>query len=131
MLEALLSFLMFVTAIFLILLILVQRGRGGGLAGVFGGPGGQSAFGAKAGDLFTRITIGVVAFWIVLCIVAIRVLSTQEELLGDTGGSPPTDQPAQQGPAFPDAGQQPGTSPGADAPGPASGSGPTSPGGSP
>jgi len=130
MLEALLSFLMFVTAIFLILLVLVQRGRGGGLAGVFGGPGGQSAFGAKAGDLFTRITIGVVAFWIVLCIVAIRVLRTQEELLGETGGSSPAGQPAQQGPAFPDAGQQPDASPGAETPGPASGSGPASPGGS-
>jgi preprotein translocase subunit SecG len=131
MLEALLSFLMFVTAIFLILLILVQRGRGGGLAGVFGGPGGQSAFGAKAGDLFTRITIGVVAFWIVLCIVAIRVLSTQQELLCDTGTGSPTDRPVQQGPAFPDAGQQTGTSPGAETPGPASDSGPNSPGGSP
>jgi preprotein translocase subunit SecG len=90
MLEALLSFLMFITAIFLILLILVQRGRGGGLAGVFGGPGGQSAFGAKAGDLFTRITIGVVAFWIVLCVVSIRILSTHEVLLEETGTSTPT-----------------------------------------
>lgn len=97
MLEVLLSFLLFVTAIFLILLILVQRGRGGGLAGVFGGPGGQSAFGAKAGDLFTRITIGVVAFWIVLCLVSIRLLSTQEELLGDMGASSQTQSTPQEG----------------------------------
>src|SRR5687768_7239306 len=48
-------FLMFLVAIFLILLVLVQRGRGGGLAGALGGMGGQSAFGTKAGDLFTRI----------------------------------------------------------------------------
>ena len=53
--------LMLLVAIFLILLVLVQRGRGGGLAGAFGGMGGQSAFGTKAGDLFTRITIGVAA----------------------------------------------------------------------
>ncbi len=117
MLEALLSFLMFVTAIFLILLILVQRGRGGGLAGVFGGPGGQSAFGAKAGDLFTRITIGVVAFWIILCIVAIRVLSTQQELLGETGSSSPTEQPVQQGRAFPEAVPQQEGSSGSETPG--------------
>jgi preprotein translocase subunit SecG len=57
-------------AIFLILLVLVQRGRGGGLAGALGGMGGSSAFGAKAGDVFTRITIIVVAIWIVLCILA-------------------------------------------------------------
>lgn len=98
MLEGLLSFLMFMTAIFLILLILVQRGRGGGLAGVFGGPGGQSAFGAKAGDLFTRITIGVVAFWIVLCLISIRVLSTQEELLGEIGGQNPAQQTSSERP---------------------------------
>ena len=43
-------------SIFLILLVLVQRGRGGGLAGALGGSGGSSAFGAKAGDTFTIIT---------------------------------------------------------------------------
>ena len=67
--------LMFVTSVFLILLVLVQRGRGGGLAGAFGGMGGQSAFGTKAGDLFTRITMGVAAAWILLCICAILVLN--------------------------------------------------------
>ena len=51
-------------AIFLILLVLVQRGRGGGLAGALGGMGGSSAFGAKAGDVFTRITIVAAAIWI-------------------------------------------------------------------
>ena len=54
-------------AIFLILLVLVQRGRGGGLAGALGGMGGSSAFGAKAGDVFTRITIVTAAIWIVVC----------------------------------------------------------------
>ena len=60
--------LMMLTALFLILLILVQRGKGGGLAGAFGGMGGQSAFGTKAGDTFTRITVGVAAFWILMCL---------------------------------------------------------------
>ena len=36
--------------------------QGGGLAGAFGGMGGQNAFGTKAGDLFTKITIGVATF---------------------------------------------------------------------
>ena len=57
-------------AIFLILLVLVQRGRGGGLAGALGGMGGSSAFGAKAGDVFTRITIIAASIWIGLCLVA-------------------------------------------------------------
>ena len=53
---------------FLILLILIQRGKGGGLAGAFGGLGGQSAFGTKAGDTFMRITIVCAVFWFLLCI---------------------------------------------------------------
>ena len=50
----------------LILVVLLQRGRGGGLAGAFGGLGGQSAFGTKAGDVFTKITIGLVTVWVLL-----------------------------------------------------------------
>ena len=41
----------------LILTILIQRGKGGGLIGAFGGAGGSSPFGSKAGDTFTRITL--------------------------------------------------------------------------
>jgi preprotein translocase subunit SecG len=66
--------LMFLTALFLILLVLIQRGRGGGLAGALGGMGGQSAFGSKAGDTFTRITIGAASFWICLCILGVWLL---------------------------------------------------------
>jgi protein translocase SecG subunit len=62
------------TAVFIIVLVLIQRGKGGGLAGALGGMGGQSAFGTKAGDMFTRITIGVAAFWIILCIAAVIAL---------------------------------------------------------
>src|SRR6478735_3745670 len=68
--SVLLALLLSSLAIFLVLLVLVQRGRGGGLAGALGGMGGSSAFGAKAGDVFTRITIVVVAIWIVACILA-------------------------------------------------------------
>lgn len=68
--------LMSVVAIFLILLILVQRGRGGGLAGAFGGMGGQSAFGTKAGDTFTRITIVAAIVWILVCVASVKFLSS-------------------------------------------------------
>jgi preprotein translocase subunit SecG len=87
----LLGLLLFFTACFLILIILLQRGRGGGLAGALGGMGGQSAFGAKAGDLFTRITMGVAAFWILLCIVTPKIMGTQEPgfTSGSESGTPP------------------------------------------
>src|SRR5436309_15120085 len=61
-----LNVLVILTSIFLILIVLIQRGKGGGLAGAFGGAGGSSAFGSRAGDLFTKITIGLGAVWIVL-----------------------------------------------------------------
>ncbi|GAB6166533.1 hypothetical protein JCM19992_25330 [Thermostilla marina] len=58
-------------SLFMIGLILIQRGRGGGLSGAFGGMGAQSVFGTKAGDTFTRITIGAAAVWFLLCVLAV------------------------------------------------------------
>ena len=55
---------------FLMLVILLQRGRGGGLAGAFGGGGGASAFGAKTGDVFTWITVVVAAVFLILSVMA-------------------------------------------------------------
>lgn len=78
-----------VTSLFLILLVLVQRGRGGGLSGAFGGMGGQSAFGTKAGDVFTRITIGAAIFWILLCLAAVMILP-QKRTLGPTDAQTPS-----------------------------------------
>ncbi len=54
------------TGILLMFIVLLQRGRGGGLAGAFGGAGGQSAFGTKAGDVFTKITVVIAVIWVVL-----------------------------------------------------------------
>lgn len=59
--------LLFLLSLFIILIVLLQRGRGGGLAGALGGAGGSSALGVKAGDIFTRITAVAVLIWIVLC----------------------------------------------------------------
>ena len=60
------SILLGIFGCMLMFVILLQRGRGGGLAGAFGGLGGQSAFGTKAGDVFTRITIGMAIVWVAL-----------------------------------------------------------------
>ena len=58
---------LFLISLFIVLIILLQRGRGGGLTGALGGAGGASAFGVKAGDIFTRITAVSILLWIVLC----------------------------------------------------------------
>jgi preprotein translocase subunit SecG len=65
-LIGILNSLLILSSLFLICLILIQRGKGGGLAGAFGGVGGSSAFGTKAGDVFTKVTMAVAGFWIVL-----------------------------------------------------------------
>ena len=79
MLANLLMVLLFLTALFLILLVLIQRGKGGGLAGAFGGMGGQSAFGTKAGDMFTKITVVVAAVWIILCVISVSALDSSKK----------------------------------------------------
>jgi preprotein translocase subunit SecG len=67
------------TCFLLIFIILLQRGRGGGLAGAFGGAGGQSALGTKAGDVFTRITVGLAVFWVLLACLSIYALRSDSE----------------------------------------------------
>lgn len=79
MISFVLMMLLVVAAVFLILLVLVQRGRGGGLTGALGGMGGQSAFGTKAGDVFTKITIVTAAVWILLCIATDKVLTSSTD----------------------------------------------------
>ena len=79
------GFILCVLAVFLILLVLVQRGRGGGLTGALGGVGGSSAFGAKAGDVFTKITVVAAFVWIVTCVGAAYWAGHRSDLLGDDG----------------------------------------------
>jgi len=107
----LLMFLLFVTAVFLIVLVLIQRGKGGGLAGAFGGMGGQSAFGTKAGDLFTKITIGVAAFWIVLCIITVRYFGATRNLIEDDLGAKGTDKGGVSAPLSTDSDEPGGAAP--------------------
>lgn len=57
---------LFILSLFMWILILIQRGRGGGLIGALGGAGGSSPFGSRAGDKFTRVTLILAVIWIVL-----------------------------------------------------------------
>jgi preprotein translocase subunit SecG len=62
--------------LFLILLVLIQRGKGGGLVGALSGVGGSSPFGSRAGDTFTRITIYVACAWLLLTMVQVRAIQS-------------------------------------------------------
>lgn len=63
-----LSLFLFI-GLLLIAVILLQRGRGGGLVGAFGGGGGQSAFGTKTGDVFTTVTVITFAVFLILALL--------------------------------------------------------------
>ena len=77
MIQFLIGTLLVLSSLFLIALVLIQQGKGGGLAGAFGGMGGQSAFGTKAGDVFTRVTIITALVWIFFCMLAIKLISKE------------------------------------------------------
>ena len=64
-----LNFVLLPLGAFMILLILIQRGKGGGLIGALGGAGGSSPFGSRAGDQFTRLTIYVAIAWLLLTMI--------------------------------------------------------------
>jgi preprotein translocase subunit SecG len=69
-----LNLILFLLGAFLILLVLIQRGKGGGLIGALGGAGGSSPFGSRAGDQFTRLTIYVALIWLFLTMVQVRAI---------------------------------------------------------
>ncbi|NUQ64389.1 MAG: preprotein translocase subunit SecG [Pirellulales bacterium] len=111
----LLLFLLLLLAFFLIVLVLIQRGKGGGLAGAFGGMGGQSAFGTKAGDLFTRITIGVAFVWILVCIASVKYIGATGNRLNLNNTVPANSGNPNPGGGAPSPGADP-TKPSAEAP---------------
>ena len=60
--------------LFLMLIVLIQRGKGGGLAGAFGGAGGSSAFGSRAADAFVKITLYLAAVWVLVIMIHVKVV---------------------------------------------------------
>jgi len=64
-----LAILFILVCFLMIIIVLLQKGRGGGLAGAFGGAGGQSAFGSKTGDVFTVVTICFAVVFLFLAVL--------------------------------------------------------------
>ncbi len=77
-LMKLLAVLWFITAIVLMLVILMQKGRGGGLSAAFAG-GAQNLLGSKTGDFFTWLTICLVGGFLLLSIVLAMWFKPAEE----------------------------------------------------
>jgi preprotein translocase subunit SecG len=63
------TILFIISSVALVLIILVQRPQGGGLAGAFGGAGGggtDTAFGGRTGDVLTVATVGAFVVYLLL-----------------------------------------------------------------
>jgi preprotein translocase subunit SecG len=84
-----------VLGVILIVMVLIQRGKGGGLAGAFGGIGGSSAFGSRAGDQFTRVTLITAAVWVLLIMLMAKIVQPPPK--ADDNQPPPAGQPADPG----------------------------------
>jgi preprotein translocase subunit SecG len=80
-----LNFILILLGLFLILLVLIQRGKGGGLVGALSGVGGSSPFGSRAGDTFTRVTIYAACIWLLLTMVQVKAIQSSA---GQTRTSP-------------------------------------------
>jgi preprotein translocase subunit SecG len=65
----LLSALFVLTCLFLIFVVLIQKGEGGGLGGLAGGAGVDTAFGAKADMTWKRATAIAAGLFMVLTLV--------------------------------------------------------------
>ncbi|MFZ1947284.1 MAG: preprotein translocase subunit SecG [bacterium] len=84
----------------LIIVVLLQTGRGTGLASVFGGGGGQALFGGKGfGGVLAKAT-GVLAVLFMLTSITLSLLpkagGTSDSVL-DRTGRPPAEAPASEG----------------------------------
>src|SRR5271167_528375 len=90
--EFFLNLVLMLTGLVLIGLVLIQRGKGGGLAGAFGGAGGSSAFGSRAGDTFTKVTIYLALFWIFLIMGLIKTIQPTTALREPDSGIENRDQ---------------------------------------
>ena len=87
-----LAVLLFLLSLFLVFIIMIQRGKGGGIAGSLTGTA-QSAFGARGGDLLMWWTIGITAVWIFLSGVTIFFYSSPAgDVAEEQGGVEEVDQ---------------------------------------
>ena len=84
-------------SVILMLLVLIQRGRGGGLAGAFGGPGGHSAFGTKTADVFIKATAVLGAIFFILAVVTALLMRYQQSALWSAEEPAPAEAPAKPG----------------------------------
>jgi preprotein translocase subunit SecG len=101
------SFIMNVVAVLfvlccvsLVLIILIQKGRGGGLSAAFGGAMASGILGSKTGDFLTWVTIVLVGVFLTLAVVMAKFYKPSPA--GDYDVRPQTQQQPLQSPKQPE-----------------------------
>jgi len=74
----LLNGIIILVSVVLAFVILIQRGKGGGLAGAFGGVGGSSAFGSRATGQIVQVTLYMALVWVLLIMINVRLLKPSD-----------------------------------------------------
>jgi preprotein translocase subunit SecG len=108
------SVLFILSAVALVLIILIQKGRGGGLSSAFGGGGAGGLLGSKTGDFLTWVTIGFVGAFLLLAVLMAKYYRPSVVDVSAPGMVPPPQGQPQSQPGSapqpgPDAGESVGT----------------------
>lgn len=70
-------------AALLVLVVLIQKGKGGGLTGALGGGMASSLLGSKTADTLTWITIGLVAVFLILSVGLAKFYKPSAGIIAD------------------------------------------------
>ncbi len=84
----------FLAAVVLVLVILIQKGKGGGLSGAFGGGMASNILGSKTGDFLTWFTVSLVGIFLVLSVVMVKFYKPSMSRFGNVPAAVQQQQPA-------------------------------------
>jgi len=86
-----------IAALAVVLIILVQKGKGGGLSSAFGGGLASGLLGSKTGDFLTWLTISVVGLFLLISVLMAKFYRPTVSSFGDeTPVNAATEMPQQQ-----------------------------------
>ena len=91
------AFIFTLSAATLILVVLIQKGKGGGLTGALGGGGGAGGIlGSKTGDFLTWFTIVLAGLFLFLAVIMAKFYKPTVSEFGQSQPQQQTAAPAQQ-----------------------------------
>jgi preprotein translocase subunit SecG len=106
--TVLLVILYILVCLFLVLVVLLQQGKGADLAGAFGGGGSQTSFGPRTTtNIMHRMTTGAFVLFVVLCLTLAILSGKQRSSVMENVAPPPVEASEPAAPAIapiPDAG---------------------------